>query len=115
VTHENGQRLGIDPGGNHEWSALGSGDRLGLDFLFFCLLRERDHLELSRREIAEGGVPPLAVVEGLDVVEDCALKLTPIGPGATALSKQSPREPIETAMPASRAAHWSQRVTPTLA
>jgi hypothetical protein len=86
-------------------------------FLFYFLI-ERDHLELSRREITKRGVPPLTVVEGLDVVEDGALQLTAGRPGAAAdelllqggeerlrdgVVKAVPREPIETAMPASRA------------
>src|SRR4051812_18199170 len=77
-------RRSLGPG----WSSPASGDTSGLAFLLF-----------------------------LDVVEDGALQLTAGGPGAAAdelllqggedrlgdaLSKQSPREPIETATPASR-------------
>lgn len=74
--------------GGWRWSSPASGDTSGLAFLLFLflfyLLIERDHLELSGREITERGVPPLAVVESLDVVEDGALQLTARRPGAAA-------------------------------
>src|SRR5215212_721413 len=40
-------------------------------------------LEVGRGEVAEGGMAALAVVEGLDVLEDGRLCLLPGGPGLT--------------------------------
>ena len=75
-------------------------------------------LELVGREVAEARVSAGSVVEGLDVVEHRRAELAPSAPRVTVdellferreealgdgVAKQSPREPIETAMPASRA------------
>jgi hypothetical protein len=87
--------------------------------LISVLLFVREIISNSRREITERGVPPLAVVEGLDVVEDGALGLTPAGQerrrmisffrvakndSATARYRSKlPREPVDIARPASPA------------
>jgi len=94
-----------------EWPRFGGHGWLGGDLLksaAFVLF-----LEAGWGEVAEGGVSAVVVVEGLDVVEDLAGELASAGhdwgrmssffkvaknDSATALSKQSPRLPIETAI-----------------